>query len=209
MYTKSVFRALVALTGLLPGLAIGADALPQPKLTVLIVDGMNNHDWERATRILKAILLDSGRFTVNVATSPSPNAPAEKWQAWKPVFARYDVAVMNFNGGHTDKGVHWTRDLEKSLEDYVSRGGELVVYHAANNSFPNWAAYNRMIGLGWRDKSFGPSVVVGEDGKLVTIPKGLGLNPGHGPEHDFVVTVLDGDHPITRGMPRSWLHPHE
>ena len=122
--------------------------------------------------------------------------------AWKPDFARYDVVVMNFNGGHTDKGVHWPRDLEKALETYVSGGGGLVAYHAANNSFPNWAAYNRMTGLGWRDKSYGPSLVVSEDGKVVTIPKGQGLNPGHGPEHDFVVTVLNGDHPITRGMPK-------
>jgi type 1 glutamine amidotransferase len=209
MCPRTVILSFVALTGFPLGYAIGADAPPEPKLSVLIVDGMNNHDWERATRILKAILLDSGRFTVNVATSPPASAPAEKWQAWKPDFARYDVVVVNFNGGHTDKGVHWSRDVEKSLEDYVSGGGGLVVYHAANNSFPNWAAYNRMIGLGWRDKGFGPSVIVNEDGKVVTIPKGQGLNPGHGPEHDFVVTVLDGDHPITRGMPRNWLHPHE
>jgi hypothetical protein len=92
----------------------------EPKLAVLIVDGINNHDWERATRILKAILVDSGRFTVDVATSPPASAGAEQWQAWKPDFARYDVVVMNYNGGHTDKGVHWSRDLEKSLENYVS-----------------------------------------------------------------------------------------
>ncbi len=122
---------------------------------------------------------------------------------------RYDVVVLNFNGGHTDKGVHWPRELEKSLEDYVNRGGGLVVYHAANNSFPNWPAYNRMIGLGWRDKGFGPSVIVGEDGKVVAILQGQGLNPGHGPEHDLVITVLTADHPITRGMPSKWLHPHE
>ena len=35
---------------------------------MLIVDGVNNHDWERATRILKSILMDSGRFTVNGST---------------------------------------------------------------------------------------------------------------------------------------------
>ena len=35
---------------------IAAPALPAeqpPKLSVLIVDGMNNHDWPRATKILK------------------------------------------------------------------------------------------------------------------------------------------------------------
>jgi type 1 glutamine amidotransferase len=209
MCRRTLIFALVAFTRMLLGFAIGAEAPPQPKLSVLVVDGINNHDWERATRILKAILLDSGRFKVDVTTSPSASAPADQWKAWKPDFARYDVVVMNFNGGHTDKGFHWPRNLEQALEDYVSGGGGLLAYHAANNSFPKWPAYNQMIGLGWRDKSFGPSVIVDEDGKVVTIRKGQGLNPGHGPEHDFQVAVLYGDHPITRGMPRIWMHPHE
>jgi len=140
--------ACVVIVGMPPGLVAGADVPPQPKRSVLIVDGVNNHDWERATRILKRILADSGRFTVDVATSPPADAPSERWQAWKPDFARHDVVVMNFNGGHTPEGVHWPRELEKALEDYVSGGGGLVSYHAANNSFPQWPAYNRMIGLG-------------------------------------------------------------
>ena len=192
-----------------PGRSPATRPAVPPKRSVLIVDGMNNHDWERATRILKEILLESGRFTVDVSTSPPASATAEQWQGWKPDFARYDVVVINFNGGHTSKGVHWPKDVEMSLEDYVSKGGGLVSYHAANNSFPDWPAYNRMIGLGWREKGFGPSLVVGSDGKVVEVPKGQGRNPGHGPEHDFVVTVLDADHPITRGMPKTWMHPHE
>ena len=32
--------------------------------SVLIVDGMNNHDWARNTRILKKILERSGLFSV-------------------------------------------------------------------------------------------------------------------------------------------------
>ncbi len=185
------------------------DTKPRPKLKALIVDGANNHDWERAMRILKAILEESGRFEVNVATSPPAGASVERWREWKPAFSMYDVVVMNFNGGHTAKGIHWPRDLEQALEDYVSGGGGLVSYHAANNSFPDWPAYNRMIGLGWRNKDFGPSLIVSGEGKVVEVPKGKGRNPGHGPEHDFVVTVLNPDHPITRGMPTQWLHPHE
>jgi uncharacterized protein len=209
MRARALVLAFGVATALLNISALGGDDQPRPKLSVLIVDGVNNHDWQRATRILTSILLESGRFTVDVATSPSADAPAERWRAWKPDFARYDAVLMNFNGGHTAKGIHWPRDLEKSLEDYVSKGGGLVSYHAANNSFPDWPAYNQMIGLGWRDKSFGPSLIVDEDGKVVEVPQGQGRNPGHGPEHDFVVTVRDIHHPITTGMPRRWLHPHE
>jgi type 1 glutamine amidotransferase len=66
-----------------------------------------------------------------------------------------------------------------------------------------------MIGLGWRTPDFGPSLVVTRDEKVVTIPQGEGRKPGHGPEHDFVVTTLAADHPITRGLPKKWLHPNE
>jgi type 1 glutamine amidotransferase len=99
--------------------------------------------------------------------------------------------------------------VEKALEDYVSDGGGLVIYHSANNAFANWPAYNEMIGLGWRDKDFGPGLIVGPDEKVIIIPKGEGRGPGHGPEHDFQVTVLNPEHPITKGLPKKWMHPHE
>src|ERR1039458_3592619 len=88
-------------------------------------------------------------------------------------------------------------------------GGGLVVFHAANNAFLNWPEYNEMIGLGWRDKSFGEGIAIGPGGAVVRIPKGEGLNPGHGPRHDFEVYVRDAGHPITRGLPPHWAHPSE
>lgn len=200
---------LSCLLGLAAASAPAADPTPPPKLSLLIVDGMNNHDWPRATRILKEILETSGRFTVDVSTSPPADAPGEAWDRWRPAFAKYDVVLSNFNGGHTAAGLRWPKQVERALENYVSGGGGLVIYHSANNSFLNWPAYNEMIGLGWRGKDFGPSLIVGRDEKVVVIPKGQGRNPGHGPEHDFQVTVLNADHPITKGLPKKWMHPHE
>lgn len=196
--------------GLLSLLAATAMAAEPPsKLSVLIVDGMNNHDWPRATKIISHVLASSDRFTVDVSTSPAADASQEAWRQWRPPFANYDVVLSNFNGGHQTTSLHWPREVETALEDYVRDGGGLVVYHSANNSFPNWAAYNEMMGLGWRSKDFGPSLIVGPDEKLIEIPAGQGRNPGHGPEHDFLVTVLNTGHPITKGLPKKWLHPHE
>jgi uncharacterized protein len=43
--------------------------LAAEKLSVLIVDGQNNHgNWPQTTQMMKAYLEDSGRFTVDVAT---------------------------------------------------------------------------------------------------------------------------------------------
>jgi alpha-L-fucosidase len=174
-------------------------ARSEDKLAVLIVDGINNHDWQTATRELRTLLLDTGRFTVDVSTSPSADAPAAAWSLWNPNFARYRVVVDNFNGGHTRAGIRWPRRVEQALEEYVRGGGGLVVYHAANNAFLEWPAYNDMIGLGWRDKNFGPGLMVSDEGKAVRIPQGTGLDPGHGPRHDFEVHVLNTGHPVTRG----------
>jgi hypothetical protein len=178
------------------------EAMAAKKTAVLIIDG----DWPRATAILKAILQDSGLFTVEVSTTPAKDAPADTWNTWRPEFAKCHVIVSNFNGGHQPRGTRWPADVEQAFKAYVKNGGGFVSYHAANNAFLNWPAYNEMIGLGWRTPDFRPLIVIGPDEKMVTIPTGQGRKPGHGPEHDFVVTTLDASQPITKGLPKKWVH---
>jgi type 1 glutamine amidotransferase len=67
-----------------------------------------------------------------------------------------------------------------------------------------------MIGLGWREPTFGPGLAVGDDGSgVVTIPAGSGLPPGHGPRHDFDLCVTAPVQPITKDLPHCWMHPSE
>jgi uncharacterized protein len=66
---------------------------------LVIVDGMNNHDWPRANRSPKDILEGSGRFKVEFTTSPTDNSPKEAWEKWRPDFAKCDVVLSNFNDG--------------------------------------------------------------------------------------------------------------
>lgn len=167
------------------------------KLSAVIIDGVNNHDWVAATNGIRTILEGTGRFTVDVSTYPK-----------LPDLTRYNVVINNFNGGHTEKGQRWPADFERALESYVRGGGGLVIFHAANNAFLEWPEYNRMIGLGWRPPSFGDGLAI-ESGNVRRIPKGQGAPPGHGPRHDFDVFVLDNQHPITQGLPPHWSHPSE
>jgi type 1 glutamine amidotransferase len=173
------------------------------------VDGVNNHDWKTATHAITEILTATELFSVEVSTTPPRGAPLEAWNAWRPEFSRYDVVINNFNGGHLEDGIEWPLSVQKSLVKFVRRGGGLVVYHAANNAFLKWKAYNDMIGLGWRSKSFGPGLAVANDDKIVVVPKGTGLEPGHPERMDFQIHVRDTHHPITAGMPRVWMHPSE
>jgi uncharacterized protein len=178
-------------------------------IRVLIVDGINNHDWNTATHAMTAILTATGQFSVDVSTTPPRGAPPEAWNSWRPEFSHYDVVINNFNGGHQADGIEWPLGVQESLEKFVRGRGGLVVYHAANNAFLAWKAYNDMIGLGWRSPSFGPGLAVSNDDKIVVLPKGTGLEPGHPPRLDFQIHVRDTHHPITAGMPRVWMHPSE
>lgn len=141
-----------------------AGAHAQGKLKVLIVDGQNNHQWATTTPLLKQILEDTGRFTVEVSTTP-PSAPAAPRMAKE--------ATPRKNRPHRKS--HETRRCGRCVQVCRSRavgqmapkffrlrcrpfqlqrgklarrgadrvcclcenGGGFVSYHAANNSFPS------------------------------------------------------------------------
>ena len=168
------------------------------QLSILIVDGINNHDWQAATKGVTRILTATNRFKIEVTTTPAREAAKEAWENWRPQFSKYDAVLVNFNGGHKEDGLRWPAELEQALEKYVRGGGGLIVLHAANNAFLNWPAWNEMIGLGWRDKSFGPGLVIDDAGQVVTVPAGSGLNLGHGPRHDFKLCVRPKSHAIVK-----------
>lgn len=181
-------------------LSLGFPALGAEKLRVLIIDGQNNHNWMTMTPILRDALEKTERFQVEVATTPPKGSPAAAWDEFTPDFSRFDVLVSNYNGER------WPSRVEKSLETYVAGGGGLVNVHAANNAFEGWPEFNKMIGLGWRNHTFGDRITIDDDGKVVRTPKGEGLSAGHGPQHAYKVVVRDSSHPITKGMPTEWLH---
>src|SRR3954447_21780549 len=123
---------LTLLAGCLLAGPIVPAATAADKLRVLIVDGQNNHDWRMMTPPMKADLEKSGRFTVDVVTTPPAKSPESAWDAFRPDFRKYDVVLSNYNGEP------WPREVQKALEEYVSKGGGLSIIHAANNSFPAW-----------------------------------------------------------------------
>ena len=201
-------RQSAVIVGLLAGLLLGPGR-PGPargaeeKIRVLIVDGQNNHNWRVMTPPMKADLERSGRFTVDVVTTPGPKSPPSAWDSFRPEFSRYDVVLSNYNGEA------WPPEVRKGLEEYVANGGGLAIIHAANNAFEAWPAYNEMIGLGWRNLRFGDRLTIDDSGHVVRTPKGQGPGAGHGPPHAFKIAVRNLDHPITRGMPAEWMHARD
>jgi type 1 glutamine amidotransferase len=177
-----------------------AESAEAARVRVLILDGQNNHDWRKTTPVLKQALERSGRFTVTVSTSPAKGSAAD-WDAWNPKFEEHQVVLSNYNGQD------WPEGVRKAFEGYVSGGGGFVCVHAANNSFPEWLEYNRMIGLGgWggRNQRHGPYLYM-KEGKVVR-DESAGNGGGHGPKHEFQVKTTGVEHPITKGLPTVWKH---
>ena len=207
------------------------------KLRALIVDGQNNHGiWPKTTAMMKDYLEQTGMFEVDVARTKfvwqgphndgDPNLGEAKRKQlleaypidgvyektdkptvdpdFKPDFSKYDVVISNFGW----MAAPWPDETQKALEGFISKGGGLVVTHAADNSFPKWREYNKMIAMGaWGDRNEkdGPYVYYDNNNKLVR-DSTAGPAGSHGRQHEFVITVRDTTHPITRQMPARWLH---
>lgn len=172
-----------------------------PKIKVLIVEGVTNHAWEKRLNIVRAILAKDGSFDVDFTVTPSA-AGDPAWNTWRPKFSDYDVVISGYNnlGGLPS----WPQEVKDSFAAYVHGGGGFYAFHEANNSFAEWPQYNQIIGLGWRDKSFGKAITVNADGSLNEIPAGTGENTNHGARQDVRVTKR-GDHPILAGLPATWM----
>ena len=88
--------------------ALGAEAKPQcaRQISILIIDGQNNHNWRAMTPYMKAQLKKTGMFKVAVSTTPqrtrvpgnlskekraaaikaANELNAKRWEDWRPAF---------------------------------------------------------------------------------------------------------------------------
>jgi hypothetical protein len=174
---------------------------PDAAIKTLIVDGQNNHKWAETTPVLKEMMEASGRFVVDVSTCP---AKGKDMSGYKPEFAAYDLVVVNDGYG----AASWPRETEIAFEKFVSEGGGVVIYHAADNAWPKWDAYNEMIGIGgWggRNEKSGPYLYMDTDGKVIR-DTSKGKGGGHGKQTAFEITVRDTKHPIMKGLPKTYMH---
>ncbi|WP_366183858.1 ThuA domain-containing protein [Flavobacterium ovatum] len=213
-FPQSLLLVLVLLTSL----------CVQAKIKVLIIDGQNNHDvWPKSTIMMKQYLEETGLFVVDIQrtqylwksereksylpmagtfNSVALKEPKED-PSFAPSFKKYDVVISNFGWN----AANWSESTQKDFEKFIKKGGGFVTVHAADNCFPKWKAYNEMIGLGgWGDRNEkdGPYVYYDKENKLVRDTT-AGNCGAHGKQHVFPVTLRVPNHPITQGMPTSWL----
>lgn len=174
-------------------------------IKLMLLDGQNNHKWQETSPILQSILQASGRFQVDVVTSPPASAPADEYRAFDPKFSEYAAVLMNWN----DYGVKnpilpaWM----DRLIAYTESGGGLVLHHAAGLEYhPGFAD---VVGLVWQKADFGCCITLDATGNVVRRPKGEGTATGHGQRFEYPLTLWSDVHPITVGMPRQWRHTED
>ncbi len=196
---------LALLSGIILNLAFADNlfsASTRPVLIkALIVTGQSGHDWRLSTPIVKQILEQTNLFEVDVAVSPDEGGDMSKFT---PDFGAYDVVVLNYEGDL------WSEQTQKAFVDYVNSGGGVVAFHAANNAFPDWKEYNRILGLGgWggRDERWGP-YIRWRGGKVVR-DYSPGEGGSHPSKHIIQVVTRNRRHPVMKGLPRMWLHARD
>jgi type 1 glutamine amidotransferase len=197
----------------------------EKSIKVLIIDGQNTHeDWPKNTYVLKQYLEETGLFDVAVARTyftwkgekyletytikgMEPTIAVKEPTTdpnFIPDFSQFDVVVANYGW----KTAPWPLKTKKAFETFVKNGGGLVVFHAANNAFPDWKAYNEMTGLGgWgeRTEKDGPYVFFDKNGKEIR-DNSPGPGGAHGEQYEYIIEVQNQNHPITKGLPKKWLH---
>jgi type 1 glutamine amidotransferase len=174
---RHLFTAAVAAAAALFVLSSPARAADPAK--VLIITGDHGHNWKETTPFLKDLLTKAG-LSVDVTEAPSKDLTSDN-------LAKYDALLLNYkdtkNGTPESK---WSDDNKKAFADAVSGGKGLVVYHHASSAFvtgDEWdKQFERIIAGGWRKQG------------------------NHGKKHEYTVTIAKDDHPITKGMPKSFAH---
>lgn len=168
---------------------------------VMLLDGESGgayHKWRLTTMALRKGLEETGLFQVDVVTAP----PSTRgFGDFHPQFENYQVIVSNYDAPD------WPPELKAGFERFVKNGGGLVTVHAADNAFPGWLEYNRMIGVGgWRgrNQAAGPHWFF-QGGRLVS-DASPGSAGGHGSRVPFPVVARGAGHPILRGLPNVWMH---
>lgn len=134
---------------------------------VLIVTGMDiaAHDWEKTSRAAMEELSKDPRIQADTLTDIYALSSFD--------LSGYDVIYLNFN--NWEKPDPDTK-AQNNLQQFVARGGGLIVMHFASGAFENWPGFVKLAGKVWDRENT------------------------HDPRGPFRVEITDTLHPITEGM---------
>ncbi|MBC2605241.1 ThuA domain-containing protein [Pelagicoccus albus] len=195
-------------------IALAEEAIKPIKTMLLTGQSNKYHNWKVSSAAIERYLQETGLFEVDVILTPPGG---ESMQGFSPDWSKYQVVVMDY------EGAEWPEETKHSFVEYMKNGGGLVTIHAADNSFPLWAEFNKMIGVGgWggsglhepplsdkpkfqasRNERWGPRIYWRSCEVVHDQSPGAA---GHPPPHEWLLTVRNSEHPVTEGLPEVWLN---
>jgi len=183
---KNLALSCLALWATVTG-AVAAD-----KIRVLILTGESDysHPWQPNVPFMRSMLVNTGRFDVKVEEEVRGITAA--------TLANYDLLVQYYYGPR------WGEATERAVEDFVRGGKGMIALHGVtygpffgqaggNPTEPQrrmegqpWNAYIEMLGMYWKIE-----------------------NIGHARRRTFAVKWIDPEHPISKGLPPTFVADDE
>jgi type 1 glutamine amidotransferase/HEAT repeat protein len=138
---------------------------------VLIVTGMEMHNWRETTPLLTEALAEEKRLEVSVSEDPRTLA--------SPELDTYDVIVLHYQNNKVEVPAGALANLKRAVEG----GKGLVLVHFACGAFIDW-----------------PTKTVASDFGAIAGRVWNPKLRGHDPRGPFRVRIADATHPITHGL---------
>ena len=114
------------------------DAPAKIKVLIITGDDVDVHPWKATTAAVKKILVDTGKFDVQVSEDLKPLESAETLKA-------FDVVVLN----RYNRKAPLSDASKQNLLDFVHGGKGFFVQHLASASFPKWDEFGKLCGRYW------------------------------------------------------------
>lgn len=152
---------------------LGADGAQEPKKRILLVTGIDypGHLWKQTAPVLAEAMRKDSRIEVAVVEDPAFLDSS--------AIHRYDAVFLHFQNWEQPGPGQAARE---NLREFVAGGKGLLLAHFACGAwYGEWPEFGKLAGRTWA----GPGPEVRQ----------------HDPFGTFRVSVVDTNHPITRGIP--------
>lgn len=114
------------------------------KISLLLLSGKNNHEWQKTTPKLQDIFSQSNLFIVSVTECPD-TLTTESLKS-------FQLIVSNWNSWPV-KERQWPAKTENAIVNFVKNGGGFVFIHAASSTHYDWPEFQNMAGGAWGDST--------------------------------------------------------
>jgi type 1 glutamine amidotransferase len=108
------------------------------KISVLILSGKNNHEWQKTTPVIAQMYVASGLFRVNITERPDTLRLDD--------YRQYNVVFSNWNTW-PESAFRFSPEWEADFLRFIKEGGGMIFLHAGASSFYTWDDYH-MVGIG-------------------------------------------------------------